>query len=594
MAPIQEIKEKLDIGEIIGERIKLQRRGKNLTAPCPFHSEKTPSFFVSPELQRFICFGCKRKGDVFTFIQEYDRLTFRETLEYLAERAGIELKQEGIDPKEAQRQEIFEILELTQKYYQFLLLEHEIGTKAREYLKERGLQSSTIKTFGIGYSPSSWDSLSRYLIQKKKFSADSVIAAGLALAGKKGLPYDRFRDRIMFPLHDHRGRTVGFSGRLLDTQAKEAKYINTPETAIYHKRYLLYGYWQNLEGIREKESVIVTEGEFDVLSSVQAHVRNIVAVKGSALTEEQVRTLARTVQTIYLALDADSAGVEATKRAIQIVQDFPVALRVIPLKGGKDPDDLARQDPAAWREMVKDHISAFEYVLDHTLKEHGKDSAEGLKRVTNTMLELISTVEHVVERSFYLKQLAGSLGLTESLLEEQWQQFRRHKEASQLNSHRKKVEQPENEGTSQIESDDSMSRYFLQLLIRYPKKLAQIDREVNDKWFAEPAQRRIIHEYREWMKTHDRFEVGEFSHHVPEELQDVLSTLYVEEAPVEDAGLEKELLLTLTQLEQRWKKLRLTELASELEVLEAKDELNEAEEKKYQTLQKELAAVTRN
>jgi DNA primase len=588
MSQIPEIKEKLDIVNIIGERIKLQRRGKNFLGLCPFHSEKTPSFNVSPDMQRYICFGCKRKGDVFEFIQEFDRLTFPETLEYLADKAGVKLEKLTPDPQEKMRKDMFAALELAQRYFSYLLVEHAVGEPARQYLEGRGLSPSLAKQFGLGFAPDNWDTLTTYLM-KKKFPADVIVSAGLALAGKSGRPYDRFRGRIMFPLHDHRGRVVGFSGRILDTEAKEAKYINTPETSLYHKRNLLYGYWQNLNFIREAESVIITEGEFDVLSSVQAHVQNIVAVKGSALTEEQVRTLARTVQTIYLALDADSAGVEATKRAIEIVQPFPVALRVIPLTGGKDPDDLARADAAAWRETIKQHISAFEYVLDHTIKEHDIHTPDGLKKATNIMLGLLNKVEHIVERSFYLRQLAERLHVSESVLEEQWQQFQRQAQLSTIG----RARQPDTETSTQEqpEAQDSTGRYFLQLVLQFPEAAPQVMTQVQAEWFLETSLQRLWTHWHTWYNNSApaHRDVQHWSRTVPAELQEVLSDVYLAEVPISETDTaSRELAVTTTQLQQRYKKSRLHELEQKLSALQRKDALTDGETLIVKELEQEL------
>lgn len=594
MSQIAEIKEKLDIVNIIGERIKLQKRGKNFLGLCPFHSEKTPSFNVSPDMQRYICFGCKRKGDVFEFIQEFDRLTFPETLEFLADKAGVTLQKLTPDPQEKMRKDLFAVLELAQRFFEYMLQEHALGQPAREYLEQRGLSPSIAKRFGLGFAPDNWDSLASYLVQKKKFSPETVIAAGLALAGKSGRPYDRFRGRVMFPLHDHRGRVVGFSGRILESEAKEAKYINTPETTLYHKRNLLYGYWQNLNFIREAEAVIITEGEFDVLSSVQVHVQNIVAVKGSALTEEQVRTLARTVQTIYLALDADSAGVEATKRAIEIVQPFPVSLRVIPLTGGKDPDDLARTNPAEWRDAIKNHISAFEYVLNHTLQEHNIETPDGLKNATNIMLGLLTKVEHIVERSFYLKQLSERLHVGESILEEQWQHFQRQAQMSTLGRARQPEKTQEPGENDQPEAQDTTGRYFFQLVLQFPDAAEKVTQLVQSNWFQETSLQRLWENWTAWYAKTDpkNRDLKHWGRNVPAELQEVLSDIYLADIPLGDSETaSRELSITATQIQQRYRKSRLQEVEQKLTQLQRKEALSEQEATELHKLEQELLAL---
>ncbi|OGJ41036.1 MAG: DNA primase, partial [Candidatus Pacebacteria bacterium RIFOXYC1_FULL_39_21] len=352
MSQVQQVKDATDIVQLISERVKLVRSGSSYKGLCPFHSEKSPSFFVSEQIQRYRCFGCGETGDVYDFLQKYDGLTFAESLQHLADRAGIKLKDYQRTPEDDLRERLLEILHLTKEYYHYLLTEHKQGESARKYLKERKINSASIELFQMGFAPSGWDGLIKYLHHKKKYSLDDLQQAGLIIRGGGGRFYDRFRGRIMFPLKDHRGRVVGFSGRLLDAEPKEAKYINSPETLLYHKSRLLYGFKELLSEIQKQEAVIVVEGEFDVISSAQNHVNHIVAIKGSALTSEQVKLLARIVKKIILSLDADNAGVEATKRAIEVIGDTDIELRVIDLStleaGQKDVDELARHDPQTW------------------------------------------------------------------------------------------------------------------------------------------------------------------------------------------------------------------------------------------------------
>jgi DNA primase len=557
---VQEIKDKLDIVDVIGQRIPLQRGGKNLKAPCPFHSEKSPSFFVSPELQSFKCFGCGKSGDVITFVQEFDRLTFPEALELLAKEAGVELTQDFQDPQEKERRRILEALDYAQQFYTYLLQEHAAGKPGRDYIAERKVSAKLQKQFALGFAPDTWDQLSTYLLKKKKFSPAELEAAGLSLKGKRGM-YDRFRGRLIFPLHDHRGRVVGFSGRLLAKDVKEAKYINTPETMVYHKRSLLFGYHQNLEAIREKKAVIIMEGEFDVLSSVAAHVKHVVAVKGSALTVEQVRILARTVQTIYLALDADSAGIEATKRAIEVVQGFPVALRIIPLTGGKDPDEMARQDPGGWREQIDQHESAFEYVLTHTLKKYDVKTADGQRRATDELLQLLLKIDHPVERSFYLRTLSESLNLGENVLEEQLDRLRR-----QSHLPRPTVSEPEEKPVLSHDEVHSQEAYMWQLALQKETKPFLI--QLTPNLFVGTLYQRLAQELETYFQKHEAFSLKEFSQQLPAELQSAITQLYLEDLPIESEKLDEEFsnaLQSLKTLRKKQRREKLSKLMAQLE-----------------------------
>lgn len=425
MSQIQEVKQATDIVQLISERVSLQRSGANWRGLCPFHSEKSPSFFVSEQLQRYRCFGCGKSGDAFTFLEEYEGMTFAEALQYLADRAGITLTKQTFTDEDEQRKRLLEILNLSREYYHFLLTEHDVGKKGMAYLKDRGLSQESIKVFQLGYALSQWDGLLKYLHGKKKYSLADIQAAGLIIKGQGGRSYDRFRDRIMFPLTDHRGRVVGFSGRVLDPAVKEAKYINTPETMLYHKSQLLFGYSQLYQEIRKENEVVVVEGEFDVISSAQAHVNNVVAVKGSALTEEHMRLLSRTVERVLLCFDTDSAGIEATRRAIAVAKPFGIELRVLDFgdHAQKDPDELARTNPQLWRQIAKSSVSVYEFLMRAALKEYDPATPEGKRKIVNQLAPVFSQISHAVEREYYVRKLAEALEVKENALQLDLQKF---------------------------------------------------------------------------------------------------------------------------------------------------------------------------
>ena len=627
MSQIQEIKDRLDIVEIIGEKIQLQRSGKNFRALCPFHSERTPSFFVSPELQTFKCFGCGKQGDIFTFLEEYERLTFRETLEVLAKRAGVELTTEINDPQEQLRRRVFACLEAANKFFSYLLTDHKAGEPAKKYLKQRQTNASIVKSFNLGYAPQGWNELTNYLLKKKKFSEKEIEAAGLAIRGRGGRLYDRFRHRLMFPLLDHRGRVMGFSGRTLDPAAKEAKYINTPETMVYHKRHLLFGYWQNLAAIREKEAVIVVEGEFDVLSSVQAHVKNTVGIKGSALTEEQVRLLSRTVKTIYLALDADEAGVEATKRAIATIQGFEVALRIIPVAGGKDPDDIARENPKTWREMIKKHLPAFEYVLDQSCVKNNLDSAAGQRLIADEMLKLINSIDHPVERNFYLQKLAEKLDTPMHALEEQLEKVRRRSQArlrtppSSSSSPSPSFSSSTSPGSAQNsnlkgqdlseaianQSTNRLIKILWQLTLHSPNPEAKVPvllkittkdtllsnlKEQLEKYWQKQLKKtkassdktKSASKKEDKSNNNPAFELADFFKQLPAELHEIVQEMYLQELPYSEDQLEKVWLDILAKIRLDQQKKKLSIITKKIAKLEKLEELTQQQEEEYQTL----------
>lgn len=414
MSQIQTVKDANEIVEIIGERLDLHKAGGHFRALCPFHSEKSPSFFVNQSMQRYKCFGCGESGDVITFLEKYEGMTFVEALEYLAERAGITLERLTRTSQDDERKDLLAVLDLAKEYYHYLLTKHRQGEEARAYLKSRQIKAQSVKLFQIGYSLPAWDALFKYLNGKKKFAPELLLKAGLVARADSGRYYDRFRGRLMFPLRNHRGQVVGFSGRVLDPDVKEAKYINSPETSLYHKKEMLFGYSELLQSIRQQKTIVIVEGELDVIASTQAHVNNVAAVKGSALTADHVKLIKRVATKVVLSLDKDSAGVEATKKAIELLGEAELDLRVTVLPGGKDPDELVKTDPAAWREAVKQSISGYAYLIDQAFSSHDPGTGEGRRQIMRELGPVVAAIPHKVEQEFYVGKIAKRLSVKES------------------------------------------------------------------------------------------------------------------------------------------------------------------------------------
>ena len=305
---VEEIKEKVDIVSLISERIELKKAGRNFKANCPFHSEKTPSFMVSPELQIYKCFGCGEGGDAISFLQKYEGMEFYEALKYLADRTGVKLIQRvGLS---SENEKLFNINRWASRFYHYILFNHPSAREALNYLtKVRKIKTESIKTFGVGYSPDIPEIFKKFFLDKKGFSPTEIEKVGLGYT-RGGSVRDRFSGRIIFPLFDHRGNVAGFSGRILPGREKAdtGKYINTPETPIYHKSNILYGLNLSKKEIKKKGEAIVVEGELDAISPWQVGIKNIVAIKGSAFTNEQAKLLSRFSENVTLALDSDIAG----------------------------------------------------------------------------------------------------------------------------------------------------------------------------------------------------------------------------------------------------------------------------------------------
>jgi DNA primase len=412
MSDIDEVKSRIDIVDYIGKKVTLKKAGKNFKGLCPFHGEKTPSFMVSPDRQSWHCFGCGKGGSVIDFVMEYDHVDFREALEDLADQAGVTLQTQQSGSTSSLKETLLEIHHLAAEYYHYLLTAHAVGATARAYLEQRGVSEKIIETFRLGYSANSWEGLSKYL-KKKGFDEKMLETSGLLIASAKG-GYDRFRGRLMFPLRDSRGRTIAFAGRVLAPDVKEAKYINSPETPLYIKGNTVFALDITKSAIQKEQEVVLMEGEFDVLSSYQAGISNVVAIKGTALTEAQIHLLKRYAKKIVFALDSDVAGDSAARRGIDLAHKFGLELYVAQMPLGKDPDDVARTAPHLLKQAIKEALPLYDYYLTSLQKKHDLSQAYGKKSFTEELLPLLAEIDNQVVQSHYLKKVADLLDLSES------------------------------------------------------------------------------------------------------------------------------------------------------------------------------------
>lgn len=406
---MEEIKHKVNIVDIVSEQVTLKRKGRNLVGLCPFHSEKTGSFMVNEGLQIYKCFGCGAGGDVYKFLMETEGLDFSEALEKLANRAGVKLAERNKGKGDDKRR-LLEVHNLAAEYFHYLLTKHPAGEVARKYLADRDINDKLIKTFKIGYALPEWDGLVKYLVNKKNYQPGVLVAAGLAV-GNKGRVFDRFRGRVIFPLLDISGRVVGFSGRVLVTKEDEAKYINSPETEIYHKSKMLYGLTIARSEIKKKNRVVIVEGELDMISSFAAGVSETVAIKGSALTEEMMDILSRLTPNITLSLDADDAGEAAMKRSIEGAEKRGLSIKMVELVGGKDPDEIARKKPRQWVEMIDRAVPLYEFFYNKAIDRWGTESVEGITKIVREVVPYLAKVENSVVREVWAKKLADKLGV---------------------------------------------------------------------------------------------------------------------------------------------------------------------------------------
>ncbi len=443
---VSEIRHAVDIADLISETVLLKRAGKNLVGLCPFHAEKTPSFSVSPDKQIFHCFGCGSGGDVFGFVMKRDGVSFVEALRMLARRSGIDLPERALSPEDQrrikERERLFEVNRLALDFFTQCLCRHPSGRGPLNYLERRGIARRTVDAFQLGYAPKGWDGLLGFM-QGRNVAAASVEKAGLALPRKDGSGfYDRFRDRIMFPIFDESGRVVAFGGRVMDDATP--KYLNSPETPIYTKRKVLYGLHRAKERCRSLVSVFIVEGYLDLIALHQAGIDNSVATLGTALTPEHLRVLTRFAGRMVLVYDSDDAGIRSAQRCValfwkehadfrrgDVFREDQADTRILVLPERHDPDSFIRSHgPEAFERLAQSAPGMVSFLTESAVKRHGL-STEGKIRVVSEMLGPLEAVNDPVARAFYIQQLAERLGVEETVVR---QELRRRRQARSVSA----------------------------------------------------------------------------------------------------------------------------------------------------------------
>ncbi len=416
MSVIDEVKQKTDIAEIIGQYATLKKAGKNLTALCPFHSEKHPSFFVYPEQQSWHCFGaCNTGGDVLSFIMRKESMDFGEALRLLADRVGVVLPSRAErDDKKEEKEEYYKVNEAAALYYNNLLINSPGAEKARAYVENRGFSNQTVSDFQLGFSLDRWEELKKYLADKG-YSEETMLAAGLLIQTDDGKTHDRFRGKLMFPIRDSRGRTIGFGARVLDDSLP--KYVNSPQTPTFDKSSILYSIDRAASTIRKQDMAIIMEGYMDVITAHQNGITNAVASMGTAVTESQVNTLKRLSKNLVLALDADAAGEEAMLRGVGYENILNAEIRVVVMPEGKDPDDVIRQDTATWQELVTGAIPIVDYTFDMVISRLDLTTARDKSLAVDRLLPIVAEIKDPIRQAHYMQKLAGVVKVGMNTLE---------------------------------------------------------------------------------------------------------------------------------------------------------------------------------
>jgi DNA primase len=413
---VEEIKSRLDIVDLIGQYVKLTPAGANYKACCPFHNEKTPSMMINREKQIWRCFGCGEGGDAFTFLMKIEGLDFPEALKILAQKTGVVLERHDAK-EESRKSRLYDLCDLTAKYWHKVLLASSQAKEVRGYVERRGLSEESVDYFRLGYSIDSWDDVINFL-KKKGFNDDEIFEAGLSVKKTSGYGYyDRFRGRLMFPILDLSGRVVGFGGRTLNKD-ESAKYINSPQTQIYNKSTVLYGFYWAREAIKKADNCILVEGYMDTLPSHQMGVKNVAAISGTALTIEQIKILKRYSNNLSLALDMDAAGQMAASRSIDLALREEMNVKVITVPHGKDPGECIQNNPDDWIASIKSARPVMEYFFDKEMTGKDVSRPEEKKKIAAALINQIKKLGSKVEEDYWLKELAKQLDISENILRE--------------------------------------------------------------------------------------------------------------------------------------------------------------------------------
>ncbi|MBZ9578365.1 DNA primase [Patescibacteria group bacterium] len=598
LSPIEEIKNRLDIVKVISSYIKLKKAGANYKALCPFHSEKKPSFFVSPARQIWHCFGCSAGGDIFKFVMQIEGVEFGDALKILARRAGVKLKRE--DPKlRTERQRTYEICELSSRFFQKQLEGSKTGLEAKKYLLARGITEESIKKWQIGYAPDSWRGLSDFLVSQG-YTREEVEKAGLAIKNEKGNFYDRFRGRIIFPIFDLNSQPIGFGGRVFKTSreprvirsrasdtlkeeggreqddrrkgetlvspSEPAKYINTPGTLLYDKSRILYGLDKAKMEIRKRDFSILVEGYIDVIMSHQVGFNNVVATSGTALTPYQLKILKRYSENILTAFDMDIAGDWATKRGIDLAQAQGFNVKIITMPESLDPADIISQNQKKWKELVESSKSILDFYFETTFSKFDRKTPQGKKGISKILLKVIKRIPNKIEQSYWIQQLSKNLEVREEDVIAELRKI--------------KIEKPETEEVEELPPQKSrkerLEERLVTLILKSPEHFSLISEKDFD-FFSSSISKTLSYLKKE-------------IHHLaklkpPSELADLINYFLLKSEIEEISGqdLDKEFRICLKEIKTLEIKNRLNRISREIKKAE-----NEKDLSKVQKLVKEF------
>jgi len=558
---IDDVKQRLDIVEVLGGYVRLDKAGRNFKALCPFHQEKTPSFFVFPDRQSWRCFGCSAGGDVFSFVMKRENVDFSQALKMLADKAGVSLEPKKVTVESRLGESLFSINEAVAQYYHELLLRDRAGQSALEYIRKRGLNDKAIADFRLGYSSS--EGLKRHLVARG-YKESELAAAGL-IGEKDGRTYDLFRHRLMFPIRDIKGRVVGFGARALDNS--QPKYLNSPQTPVFDKSSILYGIDLAKGAIREAKLAVIVEGYMDVITAHQHGMANVVGSMGTALTEKQIGILGGLTKRLAFALDPDAAGDAGTLRGIDValrsmdrknlemgtwlgaVSRLRGELRIISLPPGKDPDDVIRENSEEWRRLVEHALPFMDHLLTVVASKVDLSTPEGKSQASEQLLPLIAELEDDTQREFYLGKLASLLGIREKVLLDKAGDLRRTRS--------EKAARAPARPASVLRLGDALEEYCLSVLLQHPELREQAG-ALSPEHFERSENREVLLGWRSTSTSE------ELAGAIGEDLRGHLNVLLARGLPPADEPVwEKALADCMRRLQERRLRLQEEVLTSE-------------------------------
>jgi len=556
-SPIEEIKNRLDIAEVVGEYVQLQKAGANFRALCPFHAEKSPSFFVSPVRQSWHCFGgCGEGGDIFKFIMKVEGVEFGDALRLLAKKAGVELPQR--DPRSAQweteRKRLLEILERACLFFEKQLAASSAGQEVQKYLKERGVQEESTAKWRLGYAPDSQLGLHDFLVQSGYRSSEIGRAGLLTRSGQD--TFDRFRGRIIFPVFDLNSQVAGFGGRVFGRKEGEdlAKYVNTSSTPVYDKGRILYGLDKAKLAIRRQDFVILVEGYMDAILMAQAGWENVVATSGTALTENHLLVLKRYASNLYAAFDRDEAGEEATKRGIELALQQGFQVRVVAMPAGKDPADTVLENPEMVGKLVEQSQSVFDFFFEQALSRHHKTTPEGKRAIGEALLPVIRKIPNSIERAHWIQRLARELDVKEEDVQEELLKIKAGPSAIAIAQRKAVLPKTRNE---------LLEERALSLLFRVPEVLGELQ-EPHLQWFSIRSREILA-----GMAKNPSLEFSLLEQSFPADTVEFLRCLAMTGEMEEEAGdAREEFLMCVAELKEIAVRFRLDEIAKEIQKAE--------------------------